>query len=105
MSIQTKNWDIRVDKTPGTEGLRVSGLVSVADGAFDATLVQVSDQASTELRLDVVLPLWCESVPAPLINKSVSFFVPGPMKYNTVSIYHENELILAITDFLMQRKP
>ncbi|GAB7530350.1 hypothetical protein PS3A_27610 [Pseudomonas sp. 3A(2025)] len=105
MSIQTRNWDIRFDNTPGAEGLRISGLVSVVGGAFDATLTQVSDQASSELHLEVALPLWCESAPEPLIDKPVSFFVPGPMKYNTVSIYHEGDMILVITDFLMQPKP
>lgn len=105
MSIQTRNWDIRFDNTPSAEGLRISGLVSVADGAFDAALTQMQDQAPSELRLGILLPPWCESVPKPLIDKHVSYFVPGPMKYNTVSIYHEDEMILAITDFLMQRKP
>lgn len=105
MLIQTKGWNIAFDNTPGAEGLRVSGLVSVPGGAFDASLSQAPDETSDHLQLEIVLPLWCESTPAPLTDKSVSFFAAGPMRYNTVSVRYEGETILAVTDFLMQRKP
>lgn len=98
MSIQTKNWNIEFDKTPDAEGLRVSGIVSVP---YDARLEAVPDQASSALRLNIILPVEYNSTAAPLVDKPVSYFEPGPMKYNDVLIFHGEELILKSTDLLM----
>jgi len=104
VSTPSRNWDIRVDHTPGVEGLKISGIVTVPTPAHEATLVVSSSQGAT-LTLDIIVQAGNGLAATVLTDKLLDYFEPGPMKYNTVSIRHEGEMVVTVTDFLMQPKP
>lgn len=101
MSYETKNWNIRADE----QGLTVSGVVTLRTPGYDVALVKAPDQPSNELRLNLIVePRDVFMVAQVITYEEATFFEPGEMKYNSVSVYHEDKLLIGVTDYLMRPK-
>lgn len=99
MTIQSKNWNIRFEKTVGTNKseVKVTGMITVPSAAHEPVLVQAADRSTTHLQLDVQLtgePGFGDST---LVDKPVSFSVFDLITYDTVTIYHRGEVIVSIS--------
>lgn len=102
MNTETKNWDIRVD----TQGLTVSGVVTVPTPAYKVALVRDTEQPSSDLKLNLIVEREDAVATIQVItDKDVTFFEPGEMKYNSVYVYHKGEMLIGVTDYLMGSRP
>lgn len=99
MTIATQHWEIKFEDVANTNKreINVSGKVMVPTDAYQAELVLGQDTTDTHLQLDIKLTEEPTFGATPMIYKPVSFSRFDLIKYQSVSIYHERELILSVT--------
>ncbi|GAB7530351.1 hypothetical protein PS3A_27620 [Pseudomonas sp. 3A(2025)] len=99
MTIATQHWEIKFEDVASTNKreIKVSGNVMVPTAAYQAELVLGQESSETHLHLDIKLTEEAAFGATPLIYKPVSFSRFDLIKYESVSIYHERELVLSIT--------
>lgn len=99
MTIQSKNWDIRFEKTAGTNKseVKITGMVTVPSASHEPMLRQAADRSTSHLQLDLQLTGEPGFGDATLVDKPVSFSVFDLITYESVTIYHRGEVIVSIS--------
>lgn len=97
MTIATQHWEIRFEDAANTNKreIKVSGKVMVPAPAYQAELVLGQDSSDTHLHLDIKLTE-APAFGATPVYTPVSFSRFDVAQYESVSIYHERELVLTL---------